>query len=108
MAIQTVYSGLNPYKCSFYITHSFMRYLYFQPLLASQKALLASNKSFEASTQTTSLENELPQRSKVNLNKRLETKTKGYHIMKGDTNQTKFLYWAKLVFRVTRLQLTLI
>ena len=45
-----------------------MRYLYFQPLLASQKALLASNKSFEASTQTTSLENELPQRPKVNLN----------------------------------------
>ena len=60
-----------------------MRYLYFQPLLASQKALLASNKSFEASTQTTSLENELPQHPKVNLNKRLEPKTKSYHIMKG-------------------------
>ena len=60
-----------------------MRCLYFQPLLASQKALLASNKSFEASTQTISLENELPQRPTVNLNKRLEPKTKGYHIMKG-------------------------
>ena len=60
-----------------------MRYLYFQPLLASQKALLASNKSFEASTQTTSLENELPQRSKVNLNKRLDPKTKGDHVFKG-------------------------
>jgi hypothetical protein len=52
--------------------------LYFQPLLASQKALLASNKSFEASTQTISLENELPQRPKVNLNKRFEPKNKGH------------------------------
>ena len=69
-----------------------MRYLYFQPLLASQKALLASNKSFEASTQTTSLENELPQRPKVNLNKRLEPKTKGYHIMKGHSQEVHNLY----------------